>query len=100
MEKRRFELFCVKGPFEGFTTGDNWNGWACPYFTLEEGLRLVEAWKAPVEYSGLGPAWYDAGNDVFEFTIEDQTDSFGPEVVDGMKLYPIAAHGCCWEESE
>ncbi len=29
--------------FDGFTKGETWNGFACPYFTFEQGQRIVEA---------------------------------------------------------
>jgi hypothetical protein len=100
MEITRFELFGIEGSFEGVTNGDHWNGWECPRFTLEESLRFVDAWNAPVEDCGRGPARYDSEGDFFEFTIEGETDRFGPEIVEGVKLYPIGACGWCWETPE
>jgi len=100
MKTSRFALFGVKGAFEALSKGDDWNGWACPWFTLSEGLRLVDAWNARVEDCGQGPARYDSERDLFEFTIEGETDRFEPEVIDGVKLYPIGAYGWCWEECE
>ena len=100
MEKARFGLFGVEGSFEGFTDGDRWNGWECPRFTLDEGLRFVDSWNAPVEDCGRGPARYDSEGDFFEFTIEGEIDRFVSELIDGVKLYPIGAYGWCWEGSE
>ena len=100
MKTSRFALFGVKGAFEAFSKGDDWNGWACPWFTYPEALRFVDAWNAPVEDCGRGPARYDSECDLFEFTIEGETDRFEPEVIDGVKLYPIGAYGWCWEECE
>jgi len=100
MKTSRFALFGVKGTFEAFSKGDDWNGWACPWFTYPEALRFVDAWNAPVEDCGRGPARYDSERDLFEFTIEGETDRFEPEVIDGVKLYPIGAYGWCWEECE
>jgi len=96
----RFALFGVKGTFEAFSKGDDWNGWACPWFTYPEALRFVDAWNAPVEDRGRGPARYDSERALFEFTIEGETDRFEPEAIDGVKLYPIGAYGWCWEECE
>jgi len=101
MKALRVELLGIAGEFVALTEGDHWNGWECPYFTREEGLRLVEAWNAVTdEASGRGPARYDIDNDRFEFTLGGEVDTFGAESVEGVKLYPIGAYGWCWEECE
>jgi hypothetical protein len=28
--------------FDGWTTGETWNGFACPFFTREQGLKVIE----------------------------------------------------------
>ncbi len=43
IKKTRFELFGSEGTFEGFTKGDHWNGWECPFFTRAEGLKFERA---------------------------------------------------------
>ncbi len=103
MRKSSFRLFGIEGAFEGFTGDDHWNGWECPFFTRSEGLSLVEAWNAPSEdqvVSYRGSARYDIQNDRFEFTVGGEVDTFGPESIEGVTLYPIGAYGWCWEECE
>jgi hypothetical protein len=92
-----FELFGIEGAFEAFTADDHWNGWECPFFTRSEGLSLVEAWNAARD-EARGPARYDIQNDRFEVTLGGEIDTFGPESIEGVTLYPIGAYGWCWEE--
>ncbi len=103
MRKSTFELYGITGGFEAFTNDDHWNGWECPLFTREEGLRLVGAWNSQnedEENSGRGVARYDGEHDRFDFTLGGEVDTFEAQMVEGLKLYPIGAFGWCWEERE
>jgi hypothetical protein len=103
MRKPTFELYGINGEFEAFANDDHWNGWECPLFTREEGLRFVEAWNAQgkdEKASGRGEALYDSEHDRFEFTLGREVDTFEPQMVEGLKPYPIRAYGWCWEECE
>lgn len=80
--------------FEGYTQGEKWNGWACPYFTYEQAERVVQA------HCEIGlKAWYDAASDAFSFEISasDEIDSFLGEDIEGKKLYPVGANCWIWE---
>jgi hypothetical protein len=102
LQKSRFTLSGIIVELEGFTKGETWNGWACPLFTHSQALRLVEAWNVPneqLENMGRGSARYDAESDCFLFEIEGEVDRFEAEIIEGVKLYPIGAHGWCWEQS-
>ena len=49
---------CFEENIEGITYGGTWNGWACPYFTKENGLLIAK----------LAPNFglqYDEQNDKF-----------------------------------
>ena len=35
--------------FDGYTQDEDWNGWACPYFTFEQAERIVEAYSEQVK---------------------------------------------------
>lgn len=82
----------------GYTNGLRWNGWACPYFTKEEALRLVEDWP------GL---FYDEARDAFVRPCEggdpDETEVFGAETItvagQPLKVYPVGSGSWCWEEA-
>lgn len=81
--------------FDGFTQGETWNGWARPYFTFEQGQRIVEAHRAQGN-----KARYDESGDAFSFELnEDEIDTFPSEQVEGQKLYPIGAGCWIWEEA-
>lgn len=84
--------------FDGFTTDEDWNGWACPYFTFEQAQRIV------AEHQRFGLlAWYDADADKFVFSVEQgrvgEPDEFEAVEIDGRKLYPIGARCWIWEET-
>lgn len=82
--------------FEAYTNEENWNGWACPYFSFEGAQHLAEAWR------GRGwPASYNEARDVFAFWMqpEEEPESFAAVEVDGRKLYPIGAFSWMWEEN-
>jgi hypothetical protein len=36
----RFAIDDWFGPFEGWTTGERWNGWAYPYFEFDTALKM------------------------------------------------------------
>lgn len=67
--------------FAGYTAGQQWNGWACPYFTKEQAQRIVEAWHT----CGF-KVDYDPADDVFRFAPfdpqADPTMDLGGETVD------------------
>jgi len=89
--------------FEGYTTDKTWNGWECPFFTLEVGMQLVEHFN-----SDKYPAYYDANKDTFVFcmTEDDNPDEYSKysskeveiESVK-LKLYPIGAFSWIWDEA-
>lgn len=82
---------------KGYTDGSRWNGWACPHFSKEEGLRLAEA----------SPALrYDEARDAFvDRPIVDEDDIeevFSSETItvagQPLKVYAIGAGSWCWDE--
>jgi hypothetical protein len=86
------------GPsFAGWHRGDNWNGWACPYFEKAEADRVL---------AEMGNGWevakFDAEKDAYVFLSEgcreDEQDVFKGEDVEingkKMHLYPVGAY--CW----
>jgi hypothetical protein len=83
--------------FDGYTTGDTWNGWACPRFTFVQAQRLVKAY----EENGL-KAWYDEVADAFSFEVKagndlKEVDTFPVEELDGKQFYPVGAFCWIWE---
>lgn len=83
--------------FCGFTFGERWNGFACPYFTFEQAQEVVRA------YCEQGSrAWYDSDEDsfVFEYAVEhaDELDVFLAEEVADCRLYLVGAFQWTWHE--
>jgi hypothetical protein len=82
--------------FSGRSTGQTWNGWACPYFSFAEGSRIVSA------QNKIAPetAYYDDGNDSFVFKFDDEVEQYQAEKIDGLTLYAIGSSVWVWEEAD
>ncbi len=54
MRPAKFEMdFLGSRDFEGYTYDEDWNGFACPHFTYEQAMQIVEAWieeGSPAKY--------------------------------------------------
>ena len=97
----RKSLFNIDGGqvYVGYTSGRLWNGWATPYFPLEEAKKIQAEWND--EYN---PMTYDEVND--EFRIHYDGDDYdyiwkGEDIqtVDGkLHLYGIGAYSHIWDE--
>lgn len=84
------------GPaYMGYTSGRLWNGWATPYFPLEEARKLQAEWKKLT---------YDEDKDEFRIQYEEYEEPYiwqGEDIrtVDGVKhLYGIGAGSHIWDE--
>ena len=90
-------------PFAGYTGGEEWNGFACPYFDFDQAQALIAAWQEQGWAAG-----YDEGTDAFVFSVNQNFETGEPEESekfaaierDGRRLYPIGAFGWTWEEVE
>lgn len=83
--------------FDGLTLGEDWNGWACPYFTFEQAQHVVEAHR-----NNGGRATYEEHSDSFVFSFRDagpnEAESYPAVEIEGRKVYPIGASNWIWEE--
>ncbi len=81
--------------FEGLTDGQRWNGWACPLFTKEVGLRIAEVNNA---IDGCGRLYYDSEHDAFIAELAEYDEPYIFEVVQvvGVKYFPIGSHYWTW----
>lgn len=92
--KAFFSMDCMDANIEGLTYGYTWNGWACPYFTYENALKLAE----------LMPDFrmtYNQETDSFIANSDDQyqdNEEFFSKVIDGVKYYGIGNCSWCWFE--
>ena len=99
MKKMLFQI--NEGPiYMGYTSGARWNGWATPYFTLEEAQKLQAEFNQDVE----SPMLYDVSRDAFILKYEDDDEPYiweGEDIAteDGIKhLYGIGAYSHIWDD--
>lgn len=95
--------------FSGLDLGRTWNGWACPLFSLEESLKVVEA-QQELRKEGEAQGWetdsltYLPLSGSFLFVSKDGEDTYQveikPEIIDGEKFYPLGSCIWCWYEKE
>lgn len=80
-------------PFEGLTFGHAWNGWACPYFTFDVGLKIQEMVGDCLKYS--------KDKDAFIFDVlDDEPEEYSAKIINGEKYYPIGNSSWCWDKVE
>lgn len=108
--KTKFYIDAFDGEFEGYTLGQHWNGWACPFFTKEVGMQVVEEFEKFNDKEGWGKgykAWYDKEKDAFCFVDPNSTEEDDPEIYEGhdivfenktLHVYPIGSFGWVWDE--
>lgn len=88
--------------YEGYTTGETWNGWACPMFTREVAEQITATVKAE-DWEG-GTVTFDEYLQTFVWESEGITETTGfSETFDFTdtehgRLYPIGAGSWIWSE--
>jgi hypothetical protein len=99
MKPATFAIDFLEGStFEGYTQDEDWNGFACPYFSLDQAQHLVEVWN-----NQGWSARYDSAADTFMFEVESgrgekEWESYIPVEIEGLKLYPVGSFNWIWEE--
>jgi hypothetical protein len=73
--------------YKGFTLGDTWNGFFCPYFTLETAKEII---KDITDENG-----FLEGSDE-KVSLAD----FPMVTIENKELYPVGAFAWVWEEKE
>jgi hypothetical protein len=81
--------------YEGYTTGETWNGWECPMFTKAEGLRMSE--EVALDYDHEQDAFYARQLDEEADEFEDVGCYAAIETEVGP-LYAIGAGEWIWDE--
>ncbi|WP_263788949.1 hypothetical protein [Salinibacter grassmerensis] len=88
--------------FSGYTKGDTWNGWACPYFEKDVAEQVAEHYSQEDQYDHEEEYWaeYIPEEDAFAFHNHEYEEprEFGAVAFDGHKLYPIGAYCWTWVE--
>ena len=100
MHKIVFTIDGFQHPHIGYTSGRLWNGWATPFFEVDEALAVME------EYNSCHPDFpmvYDAVTDTF-FIDDTESKVFEEWKGENLKtdeeikhLYGIGAYSWIWE---
>jgi hypothetical protein len=77
--------------------GENWNGYACPWFTKGEADRIMQALTAAPSRVAT-KATYDEKHDTYTVLLEGDEWMFSGTEHNGIKIYPIGTRGWCWGE--
>jgi hypothetical protein len=89
-------------PVKGITFGDRWNGWECPYFTIE-GVKQILAYTGEghdMDYDDGTYYSFDEGQ-VFQEDVEDGDVTktvVDPKNVGGVNYYPIGGWYWVWQQ--
>ncbi|HEX9951970.1 MAG TPA: hypothetical protein VGB53_09400 [Rubricoccaceae bacterium] len=104
-----FVLDATEVPYEGYTDGTTWNGWACPVFELEAARRIAADFLelgAGFPEEGQYRAAYDEASDRFTLydPVNDDEATYGPDTIDvdgqSITIYPIGTREWTWEEDD
>lgn len=101
-QRARFSIDSLpETTFEGFTAGETWNGWACPYFMNDEAIVVLK------DCENNGYRWfYDSGADAFVVSHAEDPEDFEPERFEAIRItldnedivvYGIGAYSWTWE---
>jgi hypothetical protein len=98
----RKAVFSIEGfdkAFIGYTDGTRWNGWAEPFFEIDEAFTIMQ--KNNVD--GATPIFYMEATDSFVFVEEEPYEVKGRNFMteDGLKhIYGIGAGCWVWDKEE
>lgn len=107
--RSRFEIAHVQGPYDGFTRGETWNGWAVPYFEKEVALQIAEDYNRVSKDLGGNVAGafaqYDEEEDAFLFydSVNEGEVYYSACIIflrgREVTTYPIGTREWTWEEA-
>lgn len=99
MRKTLFTIDGFERFFEGYTKGDHWNGWACPWFTKEAAEDIMRTNNESHCYIAYQMR-YDESQDAFirEEPEYDESYVVNGYDIDGMHLYPIGNGFWVWDD--
>lgn len=100
MQRTVFTIGEMPQAYLGYTANERWNGWACPYFEVNEALEILKAFNECAE----SPMYYDEVNDTFRVNGTEDTDAEvwkgrNYTTTDGIKhLYAIGNGAWVWDD--
>ena len=100
MHKAVFTIDCFPKAYIGYTSGRLWNGWATPYFALDEAKRVMEGnnetAQYPMEYDNIYDQFYILDKESGELETWKGIDI---STAEGIKhLYGIGAYSWVWDK--
>lgn len=99
-------VFTIDGfnyPHIGYTAGRRWNGWATPFFEVDEAFAIMDEYNRGRE--ATEKMFYDEETDTFrvaatEYTDADEWKGKNYKTEEGLKhLYGIGAYSWVWEDT-
>jgi len=94
MKKAQFTMNDIDGEFDGYTCGNTWNSFACPFFTNEQAVHMLEA----LDYQTFSFTWsYDSDRNVFIVCDDGNITEYSAIKRDGMTLWSIGAYEWVWD---
>ena len=93
------------------TDGTRWNGWRCPWFSLEVAKQvLAEHMSSEEDAKDGGYSFYEY-DEVYDVIIEKVYDGYTENIIfdvvtyhpiffEGVKYYPIGYGNWCWSEDD
>ena len=99
MKKQLFTIDGFNHPHIGYTAGNRWNGWATPFFEVDEAIKIMEEFNS---YEPEEPIIYAEANDTFMHKIADDEIELWKgtnyNTDEGIKhLYGIGAYAWIWD---
>lgn len=102
LKKAVFTIGEYPKAYIGYTKGDDWNGWATPFFEKAEADKVAEGFNECAEF----PMQYDEVYDQF-YILDTEADELEKwegndyPTTEGIKhLYGIGAYCWVWDEEE
>ena len=90
--KKSFSIDGSDNTYEGYTLGQTWNGFDCPYFSLSQALKIVSDMDC-LQFD-------DRMINIIDNTYTEEVENIEPcvlETVDGgLIVYPIGLNAWCW----
>lgn len=88
---------------QGATFGNKWNGWECPFFPLEEAIRVLQTQNSKADCIADGVSYYEISADGIHivesnaFTNGDGLFVHDAVSFEGELYFPIGHFNWCWE---
>jgi hypothetical protein len=94
MKKAKFSIDVISDVYEGYTTGQRWNGWEMPYLPKSEVLRFL-ANEPFSEDDDISFRW--DGINLIEISKADECEDIAPMMIIDGEIHYQLGNGWVWE---